>query len=245
MTTPEYCPNCGAELPPGAQFCPRCGQTVVVAAEPARVVPDRASRWWVIAIPIGIIAVALIAWAILAGMPYGSQRSQVQTLPGADTANTIGENAQTTETVSQIGGTTTTIDRGPVAVPSTQPPLQPAPIQPAPIIVQQQTPPPMTTSPAAPAPTPPMASASTAPQPTEISEDDAVSRLRDFLARNNPYSTSADCIGLATLGERNHGYTIDVRDTCASTPNTLGRWRADAVTGEVYRQNDDGRYVKP
>jgi len=233
MTVPAYCPHCGVTLPPGAQFCPNCGQAVSLSGDRAIVVapePERARPWWLIAIPLGILAVGLITWAILSGMPFGGPQ-QVQTLSGADTSNTIGESAQTTETVSQIGGTTTT-NAGPVVMPqplpettTTQPPAM------LPAIVE--TPPATTTAmPQQPAP-PPMASS--APTPSEISEDDALGRLRDFLSTNNPYSTGTDCLGLRSLGYRNHGYTIDVRDTCQSPPASLGRWRVDAVNGEVYR----------
>jgi hypothetical protein len=178
------------------------------------------------AIPIGILAIGLIFWAVLAGMPFGNRQEQVRTLSGVDTSNTIGESAQTTDTVAQIGGTVTT---------TTQPPLpvvQTAAPPPPPIIIQTQTQPP--------AP-PPMASSS--PPPMEISEDDAVSKLHDYLATNNP--DTASCLDIRSAGYRNHGYTLDAHDTCQSPPTSLGRWRVDAVNGEIYRQNDSGRFVRP
>ena len=87
------------------------------------------------------------------------------------------------------------------------------------------------------------------PEPVrdEISEPEATSALRRHLAAANPYDVSSTCLQLRSAGYRNVGYTFSVWDACVEGGGTrmLGRWRVDARTGEVFRQGDDGRYVRP
>lgn len=228
MAPEVFCTNCGTALPAGARFCPRCGFDTASAAAPAPPSPppppSRASAWWIAGVPLAIIALLLIGWAVISGMPFGSREEHVQTITQG-TSDTIGENAQTTDTVSQIGGAATTS--------STPPPVAVAP----PPVVTTPPPPVVVETQPAPAPrivvtntNPPMA-ASTTPAPAEISADDAVTQLRSYLVSNNPYSVSLDCLAVRNEGYRNHGYTLEVRDTCGD--ESLGEWRVDAVTREV------------
>ena len=87
---------------------------------------------------------------------------------------------------------------------------------------------------------PPPASA---PPQQEISESAAISLVGSYIESNHYYNTGNDCIRVMSAGYRNRGYTLLVNDTC--DPHVLGRWRIDAVTREIFRQRDDGRYVRP
>jgi hypothetical protein len=86
-------------------------------------------------------------------------------------------------------------------------------------------------------PPPPPASSS------EISESEAVAVLRGFVTSRDYYGVGAACTSITTHGYRNVGYTMEVFDSCSH--RMLGRWRVDAKTREVFRQQDDGRYLRP
>lgn len=77
----------------------------------------------------------------------------------------------------------------------------------------------------------------------EISESEALATLRGYINGRDYYHVEPDCIAVRSGGYRNVGYTIDVRDSCSS--RLLGRWRVDAKTREVFRQREDGRYLRP
>jgi hypothetical protein len=70
-----------------------------------------------------------------------------------------------------------------------------------------------------------------------------VATLRGFLVTRNYYDTGAGCLRVSSAGYSNVGYTLDVHDSCAS--RHLGRWRVDARTREVFRQREDGRFLRP
>jgi len=88
---------------------------------------------------------------------------------------------------------------------------------------------------------------SAAPPPSagtgEIDESEAVSTLRGYLVTRNYYQTGAGCLTVSSEGYSNVGYTLSVRDRCGS--RSLGRWRVDAKTREVFRQQEDGRFLRP
>jgi hypothetical protein len=72
--------------------------------------------------------------------------------------------------------------------------------------------------------------------------------LRGHLSGANPYDgVSPRCLQLRSVGYQNVGFTYSVWDSCVEGGGTrmLGRWRVDAKTREVFRQNDAGRYVRP
>ncbi len=99
---------------------------------------------------------------------------------------------------------------------------------------------------AEPAEPPPVKRAAPQPVPrqNEISESEAVSTLRGFLTAREFYKVPADCVAIASRGYNNAGYTVDVLDTCAGS-SLLGRWRVDSKTRELFRQREDGRYLRP
>ena len=97
--------------------------------------------------------------------------------------------------------------------------------------------------PAAPSPDTP-SPAKQPPRPAQISEDDAVSRVKSFVISNKSYDIPTDCLDVRSLGYKNVGYTLNVLDLCGPNPRTLGHWRVDAVTREVFRESG-GRFVRP
>lgn len=117
-------------------------------------------------------------------------------------------------------------------------PVSADPAEPTATVVEVSDPPPPTTRPAA-RPTP----APARPPSTEITGPQAESTLRGYLTSRKYYDTGPDCVSLSTREYRNAGYTIDVHDSCNS--RLLGRWRVDSKTREVFRQREDGRYLRP
>jgi hypothetical protein len=254
------CANCGTPLAPDAQFCSKCGKPVVpapvvaapvppVAAEPAYratvpVAQPRRSTWWIV--PAVIVGLVVIAWLLLAGLPFGREKTIVAT----ETSETIAEGtvaAQPAETgtVVDVGGTMEPPFPTQTMPPQTAPPItqtQPT-TQPLPVIVEEPVviPPP-------PRPVPVQTTREPEPAPVpvrdEISEAEATAALRRHLASSNPYDVSPNCLQIRSAGYRNVGYTFSVWDACVEGGGTrmLGRWRVDAKTGEVFRQGDDGRY---
>ena len=208
MTETRYCSKCGNPLPDGAQFCSRCGAP---ADAPAPVVVKPSRSTYFIWVPIAIIALALGAWALLAGMPFGRDEPR---RPAQREMDVVEEReGPVTGTVSQIG------DPAPVApqrsIPQPQPPRQP----------QQQ-----------PRPRAPQAAA-------EITESQAVDVLRTYIASRRDYAIDSGCIAVSSLGYENAGYTLDVSDRCGG--KSLGRWRVDSKNRDVFRQRQDGRFLRP
>ena len=117
--------------------------------------------------------------------------------------------------------------------------------------VPSEPPPPAGVAPApAPTSTPAPAPTSTpTPTPTrEITEDEASHVLRGFVTSRTYYEgVSTQCVQLRGTGYRNVGYGFTVWDSCVEGGGSrmLGRWRVDAKTREVFRQQEDGRYLRP
>lgn len=241
------CANCGAPLTPDAQFCSKCGTPVAGRPVTATTRPQR-STWWIV--PSVIVGLVVIAWLVLAGLPFGREQRVVTT----ETTETIAEG--TTYAPPEPTGTVVdlTTEEPPFAtqtiptpiptqsIPTqTVPPItqtQPAP-QPPPVIVEERNVPPE--------PVPTTREPEPPPEETrdEISESEAAAALRGHLAAANPYDgVSQRCLQLRSVGYRNVGYTFSVWDSCVAGGGTrmLGRWRVDAKSGEVFRQGDDGRY---
>lgn len=293
----NQCANCGASLAPDAKFCQRCGTPVAappvppeapavpppVAAPAAApkpgarpigpgvsytpVQPQKRSTWWII--PLVIVGIVVIAWLLLAGLPFGRDENRVVATQETETiaegtatagepmnSGTLievpGDEPMTTETTAPPMATDTT---GSLTVPAPVPPPAPAPTAtqpPAPAPTQTQPPPPVQPQPQPrpqPRPvTPPPASPAPAPAPSsEISESEAAATLSSYVRSNNPYDTRGDCLQVRSQGYRNAGYTFSVWDACVSGGGSrmLGRWRVDSKTREVFRQSDDGRYLRP
>ena len=139
--TQRMCVVCGAPLPGDARFCPRCGaaierrekprETEGVEFEPPTVVPAvvpppprRSSKPWLIGVPIAIVILVGVIWALVAGMPFGAKQQVRRTAPPP--MDTIAEGTSTAATGS-IGDTNDMRSEPPPmtsAVPP--PPTQPA-----------------------------------------------------------------------------------------------------------------------
>lgn len=233
--------------------------TPVVAAAPQPVVTERPytntvpvaqqrrSTWWIV--PAVIVGLVVIAWLVLAGLPFGREKSIVATATSETIAEgTVATPPAETGTVVDLGGTveppfaTQTATTFPT---QTLPPItttQPTSLPP-PVIVEEPV---VIPAPPRPVPVPTTREPEPAPEPVreEISEADATAALRRHLAAANPYDVSPNCLQLRSVGYRNVGYTFSVWDACVEGGGTrmLGRWRVDAKTREVFRQGDDGRY---
>jgi hypothetical protein len=230
------------------------------ATSPGTTPAPRRSTWWIV--PVVIVGLVILAWLLLAGLPFGGRDKQVV---ATATTETIAEGTAAAQQPSS--GTVVEVDTAeepPFEVTQTaQPPLatqtvpvtQPAQTRPSrtappPVVAQrptQQRPtqqPVPTPVPSAPAPQPEPRQADTG---GEISEAEATAALRGHLASSNPYDVSASCLQLRSVGYQNVGYTYSVWDSCVEGGGTrmLGRWRVDAKTREVFRQRDDGRYLRP
>ena len=242
----SHCANCGASLPHGAEFCPRCGANLTVAtpvpdvapaapppAAPASAAPAAARPWCIV--PLVIIALVIVAFAVMLLMPFGGREEGRPAREVAET-DTVEEGAPAPARPAETG---TLVDLGqpPPAATTTTAMAAPPPVTttvvttpPPPPIEIERTPAP------APAPVP-------APAPAEISEGEAVATLRGYVTSRRYYDVGPECIGIASAGYRNAGYTLEVQDTCNS--RSLGNWRVDSKTREVFRQREDGRYLRP
>ena len=254
------CHVCGTALPQGARFCPKCGADVAPAVDIAETIPayvppevadappasappsavPAAPRRFNTLVLVAVALVALVALVLffLIAMPFGGKdgdiaRRQVET-------DTIGE-APAPSTPPSLGvNDSARIEEIPT-VPPTSTELTDTSATAPPLVVP---PPNIDTGAAAPPPTAPPEK----PRPVEtrpttaVTETDAIAIVRG--AAHSYYDgVTADCLGVTSEGFVNVGYTIAVSDTCRGT--TLGRWRVDARNGEVYRQREDGRYLRP
>lgn len=236
--------------------------------------------------PLVIVALVLVAWLLLAGLPFGRDKKEVVAKPATETIaeGTTTAPSAASGTIVEVGGDDTDSMEPPFATetaappplatqtvppvvtqtqpvqeprqqpqprqqPTPQPRQQPVPQprqQPAPVIVDNRP---------APRPSPPVTRPpvqqprqTPAPQPAgEISEGEAAGVLRGHLASNNPYDVAGNCLQVRSGGYRNVGYGFSVWDTCVGGGGSrmLGRWRVDSKTREVFRQRDDGRYLRP
>jgi hypothetical protein len=233
--------------------------------------------WWVVPMVIvGLIVIAWVVMANMpdrgeerVGLP------EVETVqPGvtpAETGTLVEMNGDDTTTRTALQPpmiieevtppTTTYVDPAPppyaappvVIPPVTQPQPAPTPTPTPALPPVTTTPPPAATQPR-PAPvSPPVVTqdppppSRPAPAESRISEGEAVSRVRQYVASRRVYDTSTACTSVRSRGLINEGYTIEVWDSCAASGGSrrLGRWRVDVKTGEIFRQRDDGRYLAP
>ena len=267
----NYCANCAAPLPPSADFCPKCGKSLrmpvappvadgePVAPPPVHTTtttnpaakPVRRTPWWVV--PLVIVGLVIVAFLVLMGLPFGG-RDADRPASTATKTETIAEAEPVPAAAPRQTGTLIDVTEEPppevVGRTQTAPPARSAPVQRQPRVVTQ--PPPARTVPVktapppvtgAPEPQPRVKSPAPAQETAEIGVSDAMATLRSFTTSRDYYGVGADCIGVSSLGYQNTGYTLEVRDSCAS--RTLGRWRVDAKTREIFRQREDGRYLRP
>jgi hypothetical protein len=219
-------------------------------------------------VPAVIVGLILVAWLVLAGLPFGGDRDRK--VAAAPKTETIAEGTTTREpgTVIDVPDEqTTTADEAPNTITEVAPPVttnttpatttiapmtppvtatarpQPVPAQPVPVhrppVVPVQRPP-VTTPP--PATTP----ATTTPR-RDITEAEAAAQLRGYVTSRNYYGVATECVKLNPRGYRNEGYAFEVWHACAGggSSRLLGRWRVDEHTREVFVQRDDGRYLRP
>ena len=265
----EFCANCGASIPAGAKFCPRCGAAFAAQGVPepttpaspmSTTPPERSRAVLLIGVPITLIILGIAVWALLTGMPFSSDSKKLSRTEQPAPA-VINEQSGATATTSQIrnpgdqpedevsgaGRGTEVISTTTTAMPAgmSTPPRQAAPRPAAPVVAAPS--PVVTASPApkadssAPAPTPPPVSRATT---SEITESQAEDVLRGYITSRDYYGVGADCVGVASQGYKNRGYTIDVVDRCGDR-GRLGRWRVDTLTREVFVEKRDGRYLRP
>lgn len=237
-------------------------------AGPAHAAPSRGGgRWWIA--PAVVVALVLIAWLVMSGMPFG--RDEDVPRVDATATETIAEGpADPPQSATLIevppGEADDTFE---IATTTTQAPPMAAPAPNTTTVPPPSTttaPPPATTTtrPAAPVQRPPAqrpAPAVQQPRPTpaparvvpraapseEISGEEAVATLRNYVRSRRYYPVASECIRVENRGYRNVGYTLEVWHSCAGggASKLLGRWRVDSKTREVFRQHDDGRYLKP
>jgi hypothetical protein len=87
----------------------------------------------------------------------------------------------------------------------------------------------------------------TVPPPT-LNDEQASATLRDYVTSRNYYdNVDDDCVRVESRGFRNRGFDYEVWNSCerGGGSRLLGRWRVDALTREVFRRYDDGRYLRP
>ena len=232
------CANCGTPLAPDAQFCSKCGKPAKQAyGDTGPIARPPRSTWWIL--PAVIVGLVVIAWLVIAGLPFGREPRVVATETTETIAEgTVNEPPAETGTVVDLDTPPSTQTETPITQtqPSTQPP---------PVIVEEPV-----AMPPPPRPVPVPAPTTREPEPPpesvreEITESDATVALRRHLAASNPYDVSTNCLQIRSAGYRNVGYTFSVWDACVEGGGTrmLGRWRVDAKTREVFRQGNDGRY---
>jgi hypothetical protein len=212
--------------------------------------PARAARatWWIV--PATVVALVLIVWLLLKGMPFGGGDRATTTRVATDT---IAEGTATTApaspsdsgtvvdlTETQSETTPPNVASSTAVTTTTTTTTSAVPVVPPARTKTQSAPPPrhtQTTPPPPPASEPPQSGAS------EISEPEAVAVLRGYVTSRDYYGIGAACTNITTHGYVNVGYTMEVFDSCSH--RMLGRWRVDAKTREVFRQQDDGRYLRP
>jgi len=224
---------------------PLGNSTVAVRREPTK-------RSWLIAIPVALVVIALLAWALLKGLPFGGEETSPQV---AQLRVDVVEESTTRTVEPTILGETATV----VELPSnartdsgeiSSEPNEPVVIPEAPAPVVTRIPEGVRTPPIS--PSLPPRSVEDAPaelvvvperRRAEISGDEAVQVLDSYLAENNPYAVDLRCLSIREAGYRNAGYTLSVRDRCDG--GVLGLWRIDSKTREIFRQRSNGRYQRP
>lgn len=260
--------------------------------------PGKRSTWWIV--PLVIVGVVVIAWLLLAGLPFGGREEGAENdapvsetiaegtttaqgdaltgtlieVPGVDGPDTDTSGSPMDDDTATMAPLSPTPVTEPRVVEETPEPGTPARTTPAPAPPARATPAPARTTPTparttptparttpTPAPTPRPSEPRPAPQQPrpapstpapaqtgEISETEAASTLHGYITSRNYYDgVSGNCLAIRSHGYRNVGYTLSVWDGCVSGGGSrmLGRWRVDSKTREVFRQRDDGRFLRP
>lgn len=229
---------------------------------PARI-KQGGGRWWIA--PAVVVGIVLIAWLVLAGLPFGRDEEParpVDTPPTETIAEATGPGETATLVEAPPGSTddsfeiVTTTTQAPTMTAPVPTATQPTATQPAtatqpPVIIEEpaQRPPARTTPKPTPAPTPkptPPPVRVAPPPAREISPAEATATLQNYVASTDFYRVGRECMRVENRGYRNVGYDLEVWDTCANgASRRLGRWRVDSKTREIFRQRDDGRFLRP
>lgn len=206
-----------------------------------------------IAIPVLLIALGAIVWALLSGFPLGGDDDEEREIVSTESTRTTTVNRQVaTDTIVETTEVTGAPNINELGVPQeseaavtetiSSRTADPQPVSRPAAATTARVPP---AAPAPPAPVPPPAPArSTEPARSgELTASEAVQTLDSYLVGNNPYEADLRCIKIRNLGYRNVGYTLQVFDDCRD--RALGRWRVDSKTREIFRQRSNGKYLRP
>ena len=269
----QFCPRCGTPLaaapaeppapvvppptvPPPAPVTPppAAAPRPVSAPPPVAAAPARGRfPWWLI--PLVLLVIGGLAWLLLAGLPFGGRDrepevARVETETIAEGTTAAPSSPRETGTILDVEGEKPSALE-PNIEPATQTTTPPSSAQPIP---KPATPKPQpatvpTPRPTTPAPRPPTPALhpTTITQPL-LNDEQASATLRDYVTSRNYYSgVDDDCIRVESRGFRNRGFAYEVWSSCerGGASRLLGRWRVDALTREVFRQHDDGRYLRP
>lgn len=177
-----------------------------------------------------MVGIVVIAFLVLAGLPFGGKRRDgtPQRPRAVETVNEAPpppQSATIVEVPSNLDETKAAKTKRP----------QPSVVAPATVARQV---------PAAKAPSPAPVLASRVER-SEISGAEAEAALREYVMSTNYYRLAANCVRVDNRGYQNVGYTLEMRDGCGGGSRMLGRWRVDAKTREIFRQREDGRYLRP
>lgn len=80
-----------------------------------------------------------------------------------------------------------------------------------------------------------------------LTEKEAIQSLMAEIKENQYHDLPIECLLPKSFGYKNAGYTIELFNTCGkqSHPFLVSRWRIDANSGKLFRQNEKGKYTPP
>lgn len=242
----NFCPRCGTAVIAGARFCARCGYDFAAApvTAPAEMPQESAQAPHDDTLPrpaprssaakSGLLLVALGLLLVVIVFTFWMMRPRRATSVVTDSAA-----EQAFPEPTERSGR----ERPPSPI------VEAPPGRPSETIEIIEEPQPLPQPEAQPLPRP-----ETQPQPrpttpeVKVSEGEAVGRVMSYIRSTDYYEIPTTCYEARSLGYENVGYTVEIRGTCPDIRNEgrlLGRWRVDAMNGEVFVQKPDGLFLKP